>query len=138
MGVVFLGGLGPLTPKNNGWCCDRDEGGVNRVRGSVYRWLGVPYNCHRGRRNTISFCLPLFIVTFSMSVVRNTNVCVYRVSFRNYNRILILSVGFTPPAFNKKFCTQFKLRQGLCIVGGAASHRPRPLVLYAAAHSHAS
>jgi len=43
MGVAFLGGLGPLTPKNNGWCCDRDEGGVNRVRGSVYRWLGVPY-----------------------------------------------------------------------------------------------
>ena len=43
MGVVFLGGLGPLTPKNNGWCCDRDESGVNRVRGSVYRWLGVPY-----------------------------------------------------------------------------------------------
>jgi len=46
MGVVFLGGLGPLTPKNNWWCCDRDEGGVNRVRGSVYRWLGVPYISH--------------------------------------------------------------------------------------------
>ena len=40
---MFLGGLGPLTPQNNGWCFDRDEGGVNRVRGSVYRWLGVPY-----------------------------------------------------------------------------------------------
>ena len=44
---MFLGGLGPLTPKNNGWCCDRDEGGVlDREEGSVYRWLGVPYTFH--------------------------------------------------------------------------------------------
>ena len=36
---MFLGGLGPLTPKNNGWCCDRDESGVNRVRGSGWGYL---------------------------------------------------------------------------------------------------
>ena len=53
MGVVFLGGLGFLTPQNNGWCCDRDEGGVNRVRGSVYRWLGVPY-----KSDTVLLCPP--------------------------------------------------------------------------------
>ena len=39
---MFLGGLGPLTPQNNGWCCDRDEGGVNRVRGSGWVYLTLP------------------------------------------------------------------------------------------------
>ena len=54
---MFLGGLGPLTPKNNGWCCDRDEGGVNRVRGSVYRWLGAIL--HLLKANVLNFYLTL-------------------------------------------------------------------------------
>ena len=73
MGVVFLGGLGPLTPKNNGWCWDRDEGGVNRVRGSVYRWLGVPYNLYRGSDGPLNNIAELG----KLHVDKTASLCVY-------------------------------------------------------------